>query len=277
VTTYTIDATAPDGSELTGILTHTATPEPNPPELHLGVNCSDANLARDLGWYPRMRYQRAFGPTKWPTSRLASLPRHILVHASCDGPWVPAEYRAWCEKLTHPVLTSWKHEPHAGKIAPSEFVDTCEELAEISADYPLVLGAGPVLTRAWVQNGGDPQVYLFRGAKFLGLDTYNNHSTLYREPPDMFDPRRAVLSLAKEHDIQVVWPEWGIEKIGSDPSGEGRARAIRDQVYYLRLWADNAPEYLIPPCVAWWDFGGDELVGADPGRPTLMTLVDQQR
>jgi len=273
--------TIAESYELAGTLTLTPPPPPPPPgqELHLGVDCSDANLPNRLLTYPRMRFQRVFGPTKWPTGRLFTLPAHVLPHVSCDGPWIPVEFRAYCQKLTRDVLATWKHEPHAsGKnVTPQEYVRNCEEMADIASEFPHVLGTGSILTRAYIQNGGDYRQWMFRGAKFYGLDPYNNHSTLYRPPPDMFNPRGMVLGPAEDLGLQVVYPEWGIELVQDDPTGVIRAQNIRDGVYWNRLRADNAPFHPIPPCLGWWDFGGDELKDGDPGKPTLMTLVDQQR
>jgi len=261
---FSVTSRAPDGAVLYGSLTYTP-----PPALLLGVDTSNADLAHDLGDYPKMTYHRVFSPTAWPnwtSGKLATLPLSVTPHCSCDGPWVPEDFRAWCAKATRPVYATWKHEPMK-KVSPTDYQHNSAEMAAIAAEYPLILGTGPVLIRFWVDDArGDPSLWWFAGASFWGVDCYNGLDDRYRPPGEMFG---TAVELGHGYGVPVLIPEWGVERLAFDASGEQRAQVLRDSVTYLRSTRVVA--------AGWWNVAGSpSRLPAGPEKATLQTLVDQQ-
>lgn len=240
-----------------------------------GVNCSAGEFAQTLVDFPGIRYHRDFGADGPDSDTLTEPPSHsstkqTLAPASCvmhvswkDDPnlldaWLsaaPPERRYWL---------TWHHEP-MGDVAPATYRASAVRFSEILATHPRrqqVLGHGPIVTRYWLDNaGGNPADWWYPGATLYGGDCYTGGAA-YLTPEEMFG---GTAQAARDRGVPWMVPEWGGERIPSDPTGAGRAAWIRDCADYLREQ---------PDCLAagWWNFTAWKI-STDPERAVYRQIL----
>jgi len=218
-----------------------------------------------LAAFPQVRYMRDFGRDGGDADRLPELPAHdrgkmaaaapdCVVHVSWKDD--VDQLSDWLDGLVRPVYLTWWHEP-MDDMGSADYRATAARMARIIAAHPrrhLVLGNGPIVSRWWLEHGGDPADWWYEGATYYGVDCYNDHPRRYRTAVDMFG---VAARAGRQFGVPWMVPEYGIERIESDPTGEGRARVMRDHMAWLR----EQPDCL---AVGWWDHGGDLITGVEP-------------
>jgi hypothetical protein len=240
--------------------------------LLLGATGQPNDTASTFSTFPGIRYFRDFGQssgstlTPHGTGKLALAPANSVPHVSWKGP-VEA-LGPWLNGAARPYYLTWHHEP-MGDMAPAVYRAEAGKITQILASHPkrhLILGHGPIVTRYWLdQADGDPVDWWYLGATFYGTDCYNGSSTMYRTSQQMLGPG---IAAARRFGVPWMVPEWGIERIGSDASGSGRAQAMRDQIAYARQQPDCLG-------VAWWNIGGDRITGLEPEQTALRQLLQE--
>lgn len=232
-----------------------------------------------LAAFPGVRYTREFGKDTGDTDSLPELPQHgtgkmalgddVLVHVSWKDD--VEQLKPWLDALTRPVLLTWWHEP-MGDVTPERYRMTVARVREIIDEHPkrdLVLGHGPIITRAWLMSkNGDPDDWAYDGMTFYGVDCYNDHSTRYRPGDELFAPLDALRR--RYPGIDLVVPEYGVERLATDPTGEQRAQVMREHHRYLLQRQEQHGDIL---AVAWWNIGNDVITGVEPEQTVWREIL----
>lgn len=194
--------------------------------------------------YPGIKYTRDFGTptnlTPFGTGKWVPNPAGSTMHLSWKGD--VEQLSTWMNGLTVGVYLTWYHEP-MGDVTPTTYRATAQRMADIinaHAKKNFVLGHGPIVTRFWLdENAGDPADWGYPGMTHYGIDCYQNTPTAsaYYTNSKMFDVPFDTVH-ATYPGIKLLVPEWGIARLNSDTSGNGRANAIESQWNYLKARSD---------------------------------------
>jgi N-acetylmuramoyl-L-alanine amidase-like protein len=238
----------------------------------LGMTAEPSDTALTLATFgPAIGYMRDFGqqqgayltPAGTGKSALSGA-EDILFHYSWKGDI--EQLAGWMDEQVRPYLLTRRHEP-MGDIAPADYRAECARMVEIIAAHPkayLCLAHGPITTRYWLDHGGDPADWWYEGAGFYGVDPYNGTDARYRTSEEMFG---LAVRAARERGVPWLVGELGIERISSDPTGAGRAAAMRDHVAYAVESGDCL-------ALAWWNKGGTRITGMEPEQSTWIELLE---
>jgi hypothetical protein len=163
---------------------------------------------------------------------------NVIMHTSWKDD--VSELATWLDDLDRDIYISWYHEPH-GDIAPATFVANCEAMVAIIDAHPnkaRILGNGPIVTRYHLdEGGGDPTTWGYDGMTFYGVDCYSQDPNTYWTPQQMFVPAFSKIRAAYP-GLPLMVPEYGIIRINSDTTGNGRAAAIKSHIRWLRTQPD---------------------------------------
>lgn len=234
----------------------------------LGMTAEPADTELMVATFPDILYMRRFGakvgdqpgvrlrlPDEPGEVKWQCLPPNAIMHDSWKGDI--EQLWAYLDRLTRPALLSPWHEPMddvaAGRLTAADFRRMGERGAEIIAAHPnghFVLGWGPILTRWWLEHGGNPDDYWFDGANMFCADSYNKLSTGYRTPEGML---ATIAAIAAAYGVPWAVPELGAELIEGD-DGTGRGAWLRG----CAEWADQEGNCL---AIGEWGLGGNRLIG----------------
>ncbi|MEU7570320.1 hypothetical protein [Micromonospora sp. NPDC049240] len=238
------------------------------PKLLVGMSTEPAKTAQLVKDYPGLGVMREFGKDGSDTDSLPELPAmncakfvaapQAVMHVSWkdDVEQLPS----WLDLLTRPIYLTWYHEP-MGDVTPSAHKLTAARVTQIVNSHKnraLVLGHGPIVTRYWLdEKGGSPTDWGYPGMTHFGVDAYQNEAaaTAYWGPDKMFGLAFAKIRAAYP-GVRLLVPEYGIRRISSDKTGEGRAQAIRDHIAWLGQQDDV--DY-----VAYWNNWAEYSLTAD--------------
>lgn len=249
-------------------------PAPTRPRAYIGVDCNVKDIEVTRAQFPGMRYMRDFGSpillsTPEATRVKAGRDMGLVIHYSCKTLMTELQVDAWMDRQTQPFMFTYYHEP-MGNIEPELCVRNAAIMVDVMRKHPNgknLIANGPILTRYWLAtNPAGPAQWLYPHADTLFVDTYVgswNGNSPYPPPGWMFGQ---AASLADALKLQVGFPEWGAERQPSDPTGEERARYIRDCGAYLKT---------IPSLVGvgWWNIGGCSIVKGSPEEQALRELM----
>lgn len=198
--------------------------------------------------YPGIRYMRDFGVDTADADRWPELPPHNggkfgdAPDAAMHVSWKDdvEQLTTWLDGVNRPVYLTWWHEP-MGDVAPVTYRATAARVSQIVSAHPkkrYVLGHGPIVTRYWLdEDQGDPRVWAYPGMTHYGIDCYSRDTVAYWPASRMFGAAFAKVRTAQP-GVRLLVPEYGLTRTAGDATGEGRARAIRDHVAWLRQQAD---------------------------------------
>lgn len=226
-------------------------PDPIPQEpitMLLGMEGTNGAVTQQIVAEYAPQYMRNFGSDGGDADTLPELGNkftgkwfdapNVIMHTSWKDD--VSELATWLDDLDRPIYLSWYHEPH-GDIAPATFVANCEAMVAIIDAHPnkaLVLGNGPIVTRYHLdEGGGDPTTWGYDGMTFYGVDCYSQDANNYWTPQQMFVPVFSKIRAAYP-GLPLMVPEYGIIRINSDTTGNGRASTIKQHIRWLRTQPD---------------------------------------
>lgn len=208
------------------------------------------------------------GIMPWTSAVMSAIPRNaVLIYSIKDWPtnvrnWLTSRPSTW----NTPFYFSIDHEPEQGTSAgdpdPACYKQEWGELiAQLDGhqkrDQIRLL---PIFTEYYAKRNASTfwndfgVVASYSGIEAIGFDVYDGSSTLalpYRTPVE----RNAVpLQYARRPEVRkpLIIAEWGIERRTADTDGASAAKAVRDNMAYLRKQSDV-------PYVSWWHQAGDAL------------------
>lgn len=250
-----------------------------------GMTTLPADTAQMVTDFPGIKYMRSFGKDSNDADTLPELampgtekwltkPSDCILHCSWKDD--VEQLSSFMTALVEPVYLTWYHEP-MGDVSPATYQATGARITEIinaHAKKSLILGHGPCVTRFWLdEGGGNPDDWAYPGMTHYMVDTYNGAATEanYKTPEKMFGYWLDLLR-TKYPGIRFLVPEWGIVKINSDASGNGRADAIRAQAEYARQQPDL-------DAVCWFNTTvgvGQKVAPDDPAGIALKEIMALQ-
>ncbi|MFI2664879.1 glycosyl hydrolase [Micromonospora carbonacea] len=246
-------------------------------------NSTAGDLSAMLARFPSPPLVRLYSPAgaglaSWSGSLLTCAPRDAtLVYSFKDRPatldvagWLSARPAAW----TAPIYLCWAHEPEQGPSAgdptPVEFQQGWRDLAAALAGHrrrrevrllPVFTEYAARRSSTWWADFG--QVAALPGVDAVGFDIYDTGYPAYRSPVERND---FALSTARRVGKSLVVAEWGIARKASDPDGTQCARAMRDNMTYLRRQPDV-------DAVSWFYRGDCNLDARTPERQAFVDLM----
>lgn len=260
VTTTVIDIAVQGGPDVPN------DPDPKPArKVVFGYNAASGKVSglRDMiNTYGQPAACRVFsGPGKgvmaWDAPLLQELDDDcVLVYSFKDWPLEPHIFELWMDtkpKDRFPkVYWCLDHEPEQGPAsgdpAPDAYRQQWAEALNIHAVHPRrdEFIPTPIFTEyyarkyrakpnpktkdTWFNDFG--QVLGLNGIGAIGFDIYDNHESSFRTPEER---NEIPLHYANLMQLPLIIAEWGIaEKPLEDPQGNLSAKAIRDNVEYLR-------------------------------------------
>ncbi|MFF0823057.1 glycosyl hydrolase [Micromonospora haikouensis] len=246
-------------------------------------NSTAGDLSAMLGRFPSPPLVRLYSPAgaglaSWSGPLLTCAPRSAtLVYSFKDPPasvdvagWLSARPAAW----TSPLYLCWAHEPEQGPSAgdplPAEFREGWRVLVAQLAGHrrrrevrllPVFTEYAARRSSTWWSDFG--QVTALPGVDAVGFDIYDTGYSAYRSPVERND---FALAIARRVGKPLVVAEWGIARKASDPDGTVCARAMRDNMTYLRRQPDV-------DAVSWFYRGDCNLDGREPERKAFVDLM----
>lgn len=226
-------------------------PDPVPQEpttMLLGMEGTNGTVTQQIVAEYAPQYMRDFGSDSGDADTLPELgdrsigkwrdAPNVVMHTSWKDD--VSQLSTWLDGLDRYIYLSWYHEPH-GDVDPALFRTTCETMATIidgHANKAFVLGNGPIVTRYHLdEGGGSPTTWGYTGMTFYGIDCYSQDTNSYWTPQQMFVPTFTKVREAYP-GLPLMVPEYGIVRISSDTTGNGRATAIKSHIRWLRTQPD---------------------------------------
>lgn len=235
----------------------------------VGMSTDPTITAQMVKDFPGIKYMRDYGLNKGQilspmnSGKFLTAPKDCIMHVSWKGD--VEQLSPWLDNLTRPVYITWYHEP-MGDVAPATYRTKGERVANIIKTHKnrhLVLGNGPNVTRYWLDEGNNPDDWAYNGMTFYAVDAYSRDTVSYWSALKMF----ACFDKLKKYGVEILVPEWGMLRTTVDKTGEGRAKAILDQGYYLM-------RHPLVKAFAYWNNWDDyKFLVYDPEAATYKMLL----